>query len=424
MTKTTGDSPATGKKAARSPSRRRGKTKDTPGSQRLNLVTGATGFSGSYVIRELLNAGQRVVGTDRPEALSSPGVRDILRNTGIDIDHPQLELIGADLLAPSSIEPLFERPVTHVFHTASLYDYSASLEKLRRVNVDGTRNILRFVNQAKLKRFMHWSTCGIYGKPYTAADGSKVNLPFNEESSSPRNEPFGSTGPRGTRIVNEYSISKWEQEQMLWKAHREQGLPLTVIRPAPIYGPGSSYGHGGIILVVAHGLLPAIPADTRNYITSSVHVEDVARLACFLADREETLGQDYNAVDSSIISYHEFLHYIALLTGRKLRDIPLVPVTALRPVMMTAARGWTRLERWFRVPRVRILEVQSAHYISSSYWLSNAKSLETGFRFQYPDVREGLKETIGWFREMGWLTDRGKVFYVGTEGSKDSVTAR
>ena len=379
---------------------------------RLNLVTGCFGFSGSYVVRELLRSGQRVVGTDRASCLDDGQLRQTLEATGVPLDHPDLELVSADLLDPASLRPLFSRQVTHLFHTASLYDYSASLERLRRINVEGGRNILQAALGADLTRFVHWSTCGVFGKPYTASDGAKVNVPFTERSPSPRNTPDDATEPPGTHLVNPYSVTKWEQEKMMWQAHRQQGLPLTVVRPAPIYGPGSSYGHGGIILAIAQGLLPVIPADARNFITTSVHVEDMARFACFAADHEETLGEDYNVVDSSIISYAEFIQYIALLTGRRIRELPLVKQRHLRQLMVAAAKAWTWLERTHGVPRVRVMEVQSATYVSSSYWLSNRKSLETGFQYRYADIREGLKETVAWMREIGWLTDRRRLLGV------------
>ena len=72
---------------------------------------------------------------------------------------------------------------------------------------------------------------------------------------------------------------------------------------------------------MANGLLPAFPADAKNYITTSVHVEDVARFAAFIADREEANGEDYNVVDDSVVSYQEFLSYIALLVGRRIRPL-------------------------------------------------------------------------------------------------------
>ena len=373
---------------------------------RLNLVTGCLGFSGSHLVRELLGAGQRVIGTDLPSALEHHGLRRVRQATGLDLDHPDLELVPSDLLDPSSLRPLFERPLTHLFHTASLYDYSASLDRLRRINVEGGRNLLEAALGADLRRFVHWSTCGVFGKPYTAADGAKVNVPFSEGSPSPRNTPDSCVEPTGTHLVNPYSVTKWEQEKMMWRAHRQHGLPLTVVRPAPIYGPGSAYGHGGIILAIAQGLLPIIPADARNFITTSVHVEDMARFTRFVVDRDDTLGEDYNVVDSSIISYAEFLTYIALLCGRRIREAPLIKQHHLRHVMLAAAHAWTWLEQNLGVPRVRVMEIQSATYVSSSYWLSNRKSRQTGFRYRYADVREGLKETVAWMRQQGWLTDR------------------
>ncbi len=152
--------------------------------------------------------------------------------------------------------------------------------------------------------------------------------------------------------------------------------------------------------------------------TSSVHVEDVARFACFAVDDERTLGEDYDLADDSVVSYYEFLHYIALLTGRRLRDLPLVRLDHAKPLFEASAHLWRWLETRFRVARPRVFEVQSATYMSSSYWLSNRKSLATGFAYRYPDVREGLKDTIAWMRDIGWLTDRRKLFVVSPDGAK------
>jgi dihydroflavonol-4-reductase len=327
-------------------------------------------------------------------------------------------MLPANLLEVESLRPLFEKPIENVFHTASLYDYSASIEVLRRINVDGTRNLLDAMEGVPITRFVHWSTCGVFGKPYTAADGHKVNLPFTEDSPSPHSTAYGEPGPAQTHLVNPYSISKWEQEQMMWDAYRNHGLPLTVVRPAPIYGPGSCYGHGGVILAIAQGFFRFLPKDADQFITSSVHVVDIARFAIFAASCEEALGEDYNVVDNSIVSYHEFLTYIALLTGRRMWSMPLVRSKHLRPFFLGAAHASAWLQKRFSLPRVRVLEVQSATYISSSYWLSNRKSQALGYTYTYPDIREGLKDTVTWMRKMGWLTQRGRLLFSGTGNSK------
>ena len=371
---------------------------------RLNLVTGACGFVGTHLVRRLLAAGESVIATDLAGAFEHPKTRFITERLGLDFRHPRCTVQPCDLTDAAAVAQLFARPVTHVFHTASLYDYSAELPLLRRINVGGAVNLFEAALRCRpVPRFIHWSTCGVFGKPYTAAMGRCCNVPFCEASPSPKNTAFGAAAPAGTHLVNDYSITKWEQEQLAWQCHRERGLPLTVIRPAPVYGPGSDYGHGGIVLALNQGFGRFLPRDARNYITTSVHVEDVAGFAQFVADRPETVGEDYNVVDDSILSYAEFLHYIALLLGRRVCDVPLVYMPLVRRLMVGVARLCRWLERHWGLPRMRMIEVGSTTYMASSYWIANDKSNAAGYAYQYPDVKAGLRETVAWFRDAGWL---------------------
>ncbi len=374
-------------------------------AERLNLVTGACGFTGSRLVKRLLEDRQKVIATDLEGAFEHPKNRTIFKNLGIDFSHENCQVIPSDLTDKESLRELFKQPVTHVFHTASLYDYSAGMDILRKINIDGFYNLADVaIEREGLKRFIHWSTCGVFGKPYTAKQGKKCNIPFAEDyTSSPKNTPFEQDGPDGTHIVNDYSVTKWKQEQIAWKYHREKGLPLTVVRPAPLYGPGSDYGHGGILITINKGLLPAIPKDSRNYITTSLHVEDMVGFAMYIADKDFALGEDYNITDDSVISYSEFIRYLALLVGRRMYEIPFINLALMRPLMIYAAKAWLWLEQKWGVPRVRVFEVGSATYMSSSYWISNKKSKEAGYRYRYPDVREGMRDTIDWFRRVGWL---------------------
>jgi len=375
--------------------------------KRTNLVTGACGFSGSHLVKKLLQENQKVIATDIGRAFDHPKTKMIFENIGLDFSHPNCEVIPADLTNAESVKGLFKEPVTHIFHTASLYDYSAPMDILEKVNIQGTNHLLDLaVEQEDLKRFIHWSTCGVFGKPHTSSEGAQGNLPFTEESSSPRNAPFHQDEPTGTNLVNDYSVTKWKQEQYAWKYHREKGLPLTVVRPAPLYGPGSDYGHGGILVTINKGYVPFLPTDAKNYISTSVHVEDMAGFAFFIADKDFAVGEDYNVVDDSIISYYEFIQYLSLLVGRKVRDLPLVNLKRTQPIMIRASVLWCKLEERFNIPRIRVFEPGSATYVSSSYWISNKKSKETGYRYRYPDVREGMRDTVDWFRRVGWLDKR------------------
>jgi nucleoside-diphosphate-sugar epimerase len=125
--------------------------------------------------------------------------------------------------------------------------------------------------------------------------------------------------------------------------------------------------------------------------------------AAYIADKDFALGQDYNVVDDSIISYDEFVRYLALLVGRRMGTLPFIRQTWLRPGMIFAAGLWYWLSEKLGVRRIRVFEVGSATYMSSSYWITNHKTKEAGFVYRYPDVKEGMRDTVNWFRKVGWL---------------------
>jgi nucleoside-diphosphate-sugar epimerase len=122
-----------------------------------------------------------------------------------------------------------------VFHPASLYDYFAPLHILLKINVQGTRNLLDVIceKQARrLPRFIHWSTCGVYGEPeyeYRKDEhGKKCQVEADETALY---DP-----------PNWYSTSKMFQELVVYDFYINKKVPMTIIRPMPISGPAQLYG--------------------------------------------------------------------------------------------------------------------------------------------------------------------------------------
>lgn len=395
------------------------------------LVTGACGFSGGHMVKILADAGIPVRGTDLQRAFDSPKVKQVQQEVGLDWNAPGVEFMASDLSDKESLKTVLDG-VGVVYHTASLYDYSAPMSALVKVNIEGETNLCEAMVEAGIERVIHWSTAGVYGHPYMAWSSHNplrsmfevvwghgvrpwledkeyhrpvahpANQPFNEEGSTPLNTP--GPQPRGSFLVNDYSITKWKQEQIVQQFGREHGLKWTIMRPAPLYGPGSDYGIGGIVIAISEGLLPALPLDLRNYLMVNCHVRDIGRAALFLAQREDTLFEDYNVSDPTVISQLDFLKISFLLTGRKVHFLPFLRMPMLLPLGIWSSRYLRWLENKYpKYRRIRIWEESSARYLSSSYWISNTKLKELGFEWEYPNFTLGLRDMVEWFIKVGWI---------------------
>jgi len=395
------------------------------------LVTGACGFSGGHMVKILADAGIPVRGTDLDRAFQNPKVKKVQESIGLDWSAPGVEFVASDLTDLDSLKKVM-KGVGTVYHTASLYDYSAPMSALEKINIEGQTNLCDAMVEEGIDRVIHWSTAGVYGHPYMPHSslnpfkgmyeliwGHSVrpwledkeyhrpaahptNQPFTEERSTPLNTP--EPQPRGSFLVNDYSITKWNQEQLVQRYGREKGLKWTIMRPAPLYGPGSDYGIGGIVVAISEGLLPALPLDLRNYLMVNCHVRDIGRAALFLSQRDDTMFEDYNVSDPTVISQLDFLKISMLLVGRKVHLIPFLRMPALLPFGIWSSRYLRWLENKYpRYRRLRIWEESSARYLSSSYWISSNKLKGLGFEWEYPDFTLGLRDMVEWFIKVGWI---------------------
>lgn len=355
---------------------------------RRALVTGACGFTGTHMVELLLKEGWEVVATD----LERSGHKDYYCEAG-DL-HPayyedfiknlSVELIYADLTQSETLRPLFKYGYDAIFHTASLYDYFAEWDVLCKVNVEGTKNLAELAIEYGVGRFVHWSTDGVYGE---AHDG-----PIDE--TAPHNPP------------NLYSKSKAAQEKILWMMHKDHGLPLTVIRPAPIYGPRHIYGFYHILYCIEKigtGLVISWYPKKYTLMFPSIHVIDLVRAAEFLTKKSEAVGEAYNVL-SDCITQTEFLEFCyRALAVKKIVRIPVWwPVFK---AFATLALAMSKLlDKKARKMELRPkIDVPMVEYVTHQYWFNNQKLKDTGFKFIYEDPRKGIWEYITWCKERGWL---------------------
>lgn len=339
------------------------------------LVTGATGFIGSHLVQVLAESGHEVLAGDLPSALEAPPED---RTRWPDVCHAAgARLVPLDLTDADSVKGAV-KGVDLVFHVAAVFDYTAPESLLRRVNVDGTQTLFEaLLAEGVCRRVVNWGAGGIYGTP-VPAEG-----PFHEDS------------PK--RPGNAYLVSKWDQEKLA-HSFRERGIEVTSVRTTSPYGERAVYGSGQLLIGLAEN-----PVAFKNLTGNIpfVHVRDLCRAALHLATHEDADGEAYNVTDDGRIDAVQLAHLVADEMGKKARVLPPVPVGAMRKVLSVAARASMAVAR--RSGTRPLLEYDQVQYFGHDFVYATDKLRSTGFVFEYPTPEEGLRETLRWYRENGWI---------------------
>jgi len=376
---------------------------------KLYLVDGAKGHTGTFLVKALLEDDKncKIIATDLPtdsrkELMTKESVFKEINYMLEVLNDERVEFIHADLTKSDTLEALFkDKKYDVIFHPASLYDYFAKLDILRKINVEGTRHLLNIICETQdlnKVRFIHWSTCGVYGEPkYKYDKKTKYVIPANE--TAPYDPP------------NNYSQSKMEQELVVKEFENNRGLKATILRPGPIYGPYQVYGTYHILLLLkmmGHGILVLLHPKKHRLAMPSIHVEDLVKSAIFLSKKEEAIEDAYNGVDD-LVWMDEWMEWTYQKLGIKYTTLPVwFPIYKFF-AKIAAGLGILK-EKKARKLRMRpLIDTPMIKYITHQYAFSNQKLKDLGFKFKY-NIWTGFKETIDWYIERGWLpTEQNKM---------------
>ena len=325
-------------------------------------VTGATGFLGSALVTELVKRQQMVRILARDE------------NKARQLFGDAVTICPGEITDAAQVERAVDG-ASIIYHLAGrLYHPSVPAELYRQVHVEGTQNLLRACQgQPQLQRMVHVSTTGVYG--------------VTGERPAAEDAPFAPTNP--------YEATKLEGEQLALKAYQEQGLPVTVVRPGLVYGPGDLHLlsffvsiNKGQFRVIAGG----------NALLHPIYIDDLLDAFLLCAERPQAPGRSYNIAGERPVSVRELAIAIAHAQGRELPpgSIPLwlanfaSDIFAITPGIRGEHAPLTR-------SRVQFL----TH--SRIYDISRARS-ELGYTPKIA-LEEGMELTAAWYYKHHYLDD-------------------
>jgi dihydroflavonol-4-reductase len=327
------------------------------------LVTGADGFLGSNLVRELLSRGHTV------RAFLEPG-----RNTGT-LDGLPVEEARGDLLREDDLVRAARGCAALIHTAASTCTWPNRAPSLQRINVEGTASVIRAVRRAGVARLVHVSSASALGA------GSREN-PGTETT------PYGNAG-----FGIGYVDTKHRTQQLVLQAVRAEGLPAVVVAPTFMLGPyDSKPGSGSMIVALYKRKIPVIPPGGKNYVS----VKDVAFALAAALDRGR-IGECYIAGHENL-SYREAFGLIAETIGVRPPRLEL-PAAAVKAVgaLGSLAGALLRADPGLTYPMARIA-------CDGQYFCATKAVRELGLP-QTP-VRQAVREAFEWFRDHGYLEDR------------------
>jgi nucleoside-diphosphate-sugar epimerase len=264
-----------------------------------------------------------------------------------------------------------------VVHLAAYYTLFGRKELYESVTVNGTHSLIQACLANGVRRFVYCSS--------TEAMGPVESPPADESTPLKPSNKYGRSKVNAERIVKESSA---------------QGMEWTIIRPSGIYGPGNvdDVAFWFIVSFAKNSLATRFLVGGGRNLVQFVHARDAARAFVLALDNPKaSIGQTYLVSDDCAVSYRELYSVMAELCGRRppavsipraLAKAMIAPVEAFNTVTGRSTFMW---------------HVSTVDAVTSDRSFSSAKAArELGYAPTL-GLKEGLKETLEWYRARGYL---------------------
>jgi 2-alkyl-3-oxoalkanoate reductase len=254
------------------------------------FITGATGLVGSHTVEEALKRGFRVKalvrGSSDTRWLDSMGVEKVAGDLE-DAEALRRGVEGADW----------------VFNCAAKVGDWGTLEEFRRLNVAALKLLLEAASDAKVTRFVHVSSLGVYeGRDHFGTD---------------------ETTPPAAEALDGYTRSKVEAEALALSYVKDRGLPLTAVRPGFIYGERDRTVLPKLVNSLTTGRFAYFGSGEQAL--NCIYVKNLVHAIFLAAESPSSVGEVFNVTDGPRVSKKQFIGRVAELAGLKppRRRIPL-----------------------------------------------------------------------------------------------------
>ena len=203
------------------------------------LITGANGFIGRHLVKRLSKEDCKIIALIRNQNIAPP------------FENENVQIITGDILHRESLHHIPQCEA--VFHLAGTLDYAKGADNMMNVNYQGTKTIIEFCKQRKLKKLVHLSTLAVMSNGNPLIDLTENDLPPQKQ-------------------IGIYATSKAMAEKALLDLD-ESDLEICIIRPPFVWGSGDSYSLPKIIESINKNIFSWI--DNGNYLFSTCHVENL-----------------------------------------------------------------------------------------------------------------------------------------------------
>lgn len=319
------------------------------------LVTGGTGFLGSYIIWHLVETGHQVRALRRTEASQKNKVPFWIP-AGI---FEKIEWVEGDVLDVVALEEAMNG-VEQVIHSAALVSFHKRDQKLMyQVNVDGTANVVNVALEKKVKKLIHVSSVAALGR---TAHASRVNEETKWEDS---------------KSNTHYAKSKHKAELHVWRAMAE-GIDAVIVNPSTILGFGDWHSSSCAIFRQVYNGFDWYTAGVNGF----VDVDDVAKAIIGLM--ESTVTEQRFIINSDDWTFQKLQETIADNFQKKR------PHKLATPALLALAWRIEKLKSLFTKHRP-LLTRESAKVAQSKTWFENHKILNTLPGFSFTPLEKTIK---------------------------------